>query len=81
MAKVTDEAEVARLAAAAPDTTKPGPAVPGEPWMVDGSFDVREGTRQRFATLAEAASFRDDRIRETGKPHGVYDAVTGRIHR
>ena len=78
---MTDEAEVARLAASAPETTKPGPAVPGEPWMVDGSFEVGEGTRQRFATLAKAALFWDERIRETGKPHGVYDAVTGRIHR
>jgi hypothetical protein len=45
--------------------------------MVDG---FGGGTRQRvgISTIPEGRAFRDERIRQTGDPHGLYLAVTGR---
>jgi hypothetical protein len=73
---MTDD-EVAALAALAPEWTDPGPSRPGEPYMVDG---FGGGTRQRvgISTIPEGRAFRDERIRQTGDPHGLYLAVTGR---
>lgn len=61
----------------APDRTEPTVAPAGRPWMVDGF--TGEGTREFFATLAEARAWRDNRIKTLGTAHGVYDAATGRI--
>ena len=60
-----------------PDQTTPTVAPSGRPWMVDG-FN-RSGTRHFYATLAEARAARDERMETLGRPHGVYDATTGRL--